>query len=97
MTKHHETVRAFIESNFYVPDAKEISDDTSLLERGIVDSTGVLEVTTFLESHYGIKIADDEIVPENLDTIANIVAFVKRKTGEQTSGPSAARAAQAGA
>lgn len=97
MTKHHETVRAFIESNFYVPDARAISDDTSLLERGIVDSTGVLEVTTFLESHYGIKITDDEIVPENLDTIANIVAFVKRKTGEPTAGQPAVRAVQAGA
>lgn len=84
MTNHHATVRAFIESNFYVADAQALSNETSLIEQGIVDSTGVLEVTAFLEAEYGITITDDEVVPENLDTIANIVAFVKRKTGEST-------------
>jgi acyl carrier protein len=82
MMNHQEIVRRFIASNFYVPDTQTLSDDTSLLEQGIVDSTGVLEVTAFLESQFGIKIDDAEIVPENLDTISNIVAFVKRKMGE---------------
>jgi acyl carrier protein len=77
-----EIIRAFIASNFYVPDAHALADNTSLLDQGIVDSTGVLEVTAFLESEFGIKVTDDEIVPENLDTIANIVAFVRRKRPE---------------
>ncbi|MCL2725051.1 MAG: acyl carrier protein [Polyangiaceae bacterium] len=86
----HEIIRAFIASNFYVPDAQALGDDTSLLDQGIVDSTGVLEVTAFLESEFGIKVADDEIVPENLDTIANIVAFVRCKTKEPVAAGAAA-------
>lgn len=74
-----ETVREFIVTNFYVPDANLLGDDTSLLDQGIVDSTGVLEVTAFLEERFGIQIEDSEIVPENLDTIGSIVAFLARK------------------
>ena len=74
-----ETVREFIVTNFYVPDASLLGDDTSLLDQGIVDSTGVLEVTAFLEERFGIQIEDSEIVPENLDTIGSIVAFLARK------------------
>lgn len=96
MSNHREVIRSFIEANFYVPEAQAVADDTSLLEQGIVDSTGILEVTAFLESHYGIKISDDEIVPENLDTIGNIVAFVKRKTGENVAAATPLRTAQAG-
>lgn len=74
-----QIVRQFIVQNFYVPEAAALADDTSLLDEGIVDSTGVLEVTAFLESELGITVEDSEIVPENLDTIANITAFVLRK------------------
>lgn len=72
-------VRAFIIENFYVPEELALADGTSLLERGIVDSTGVLEITAFLERTFGIAIADDEIVPDNLDTIERISEFVARK------------------
>ncbi|MFO0756266.1 MAG: acyl carrier protein [Byssovorax sp.] len=75
----HEVIKDFIVKNFYVPDATLLSDDTSLIDQGIVDSTGVLEVTTFLEGKFGITIHDAEIVPENLDTIGRISAFVDRK------------------
>lgn len=91
MTKQHDLIRAFIAQNFYVPDVQSLADDTSLLDQGIVDSTGVLEVTAFLEAQFGIKVEDAEIVPENLDTIANIVAFVKRKAGEHAQTAPAAR------
>jgi acyl carrier protein len=70
-------LREFIETNFWVADG--VGDDDSLLESGILDSTGVLEVVTFLESTFGIAVADDEIVPENLETIARIDAFVSRR------------------
>lgn len=79
VTQPKDIVRNFIVRNFYVPDARALSDDASLLDQGIVDSTGVLEVTAFLESTFGIKVDDAEIVPENLDSIGNIVAFVERK------------------
>lgn len=79
MTATTEAIKGFVVQNFYVPDPATLADDASLLDKGIVDSTGVLEITAFLEATYGIRIADTEIVPENLDTIARIVDFVNRK------------------
>jgi acyl carrier protein len=74
-----ETVRGFLASNFYVADPAMLADDTSLVESGIVDSTGILEVLAFLEQTFGLQVADSEVVPANLDSIRNIVAFVGRK------------------
>ena len=74
-----DSVRSFITTNFYVADASKLTDDASLLDQGIIDSTGVLELVGFLESEYGIQLADEEIVAENLDSIAAIVGFVGRK------------------
>jgi acyl carrier protein len=71
-------VREFITTNFYVATG-ELADDASLLEQGVVDSTGVLEVIGFLEKEYGIQVDDAEMVPDNLDSIGAIVAFVARK------------------
>lgn len=72
-------IRTFITTNFYVPDGDSLAADASLLDKGIVDSTGVLEVISFLESEFGIQVGDDEMVAENLDSIARITAFVQRK------------------
>lgn len=74
-----EQIRQFILTNFYVADPDSLGDDTSLLDLAIIDSTGVLEVITYLESEYGISVDDAEIVPENLETITRIAAFVTRK------------------
>lgn len=74
-----ERIRQFIETNFYVPNKSDLKDDTSLLDRGIVDSTGVLEVVAFLESELGVTVDDTEILPDNLDSIAKIAAFVAKK------------------
>jgi acyl carrier protein len=76
-----ETVRQFIVKNFYVADPAALADDTSLLDAGIIDSTGVLEVTAYLEKEFGIQVADTEMLPENLDSISRISAFVARKRG----------------
>jgi acyl carrier protein len=76
-----EKVRGFVTTNFYVTDPSALSDDASLLDLGIVDSTGVLEVVTFLESEFGLTMGDDEIVPENLDSIGRIASFITRKKG----------------
>lgn len=75
-----DSVRRFITTNFYVPDTSALSDETSLLDQGIIDSTGVLEVVTFVESEFGIKAEDTEVLPDNFDTIGRIAAFVDRKT-----------------
>jgi len=57
-----------------------LPEHASLLDAGIIDSTGVLELVCFLESQFAIEIADDEMLPENLDSIAAISAYVQRKT-----------------
>jgi len=74
-------VREFITSNFYVADAGSLTNEMSLLDQGIVDSTGVLEVIAFLESEFGFHVADEEMLPDNLDSIDKIAAFVGRKQG----------------
>jgi acyl carrier protein len=76
---HTDTIRHFITSNFYVANPSALADDDSLLEAGIVDSTGVLEVIGFLETRFGIPVEDEDIVPDNLDSIDRIAAFVARK------------------
>jgi acyl carrier protein len=72
-------VRGFVVENFLFGEANGLKDDTSFLEAGILDSTGVLEVVGFLEEQFGIRIEDDELIPDNLDSIAGIGAFVSRK------------------
>jgi acyl carrier protein len=73
-------VRTFIEENFlFREDASGLSDEDSLLENGIMDSTGILELVAFLENTFAIQMSDAEIVPENLDSIAAIAAYLERK------------------
>ena len=76
-----EAVRRFILGNFFVPEGNALEDDDPLLEHGVIDSTGVLEIIGFVEMNYGIKLDDDEIVPENLGSISNIAAFIERHGG----------------
>jgi acyl carrier protein len=74
-----EQIRRFVTTNFYVPDPSALSDSASFLDAGIVDSTGVLEIVNFLETEFDVKVEDAEMLPENLDSIANLAAFVARK------------------
>jgi acyl carrier protein len=76
-----EKVRQFIVKNFYVADPAALADDTSLLDQAIIDSTGVLEVIGYIENEFGITVDDAEMLPENLDSIGRIAAFVQRKKG----------------
>ena len=77
-----QQLRQFILKNFLYGQDTGLLRDTSLLEQGIVDSTGMLELIAFLEETYGLSIADEELIPENLDSIHNLVAFVQRKKRE---------------
>lgn len=74
-----DTVREFVVENFLFGDAGMLEEDTSFLEKGIIDSTGILELIMFLEETYSIKIEDDELIPENLDNLRNITQFLERK------------------
>jgi acyl carrier protein len=77
--EYAETLRGFIVENFLFGEGNGLADDTSFLESGIIDSTGILELISFLEETYGIKIEDDELVPENLDSISNVSRFLRQK------------------
>jgi acyl carrier protein len=74
-----QRVKDFIVANFYVSDPDELTPGYPLVGRGLIDSTGMLEVIAFLETEFGIRIADHETVPDNLGSIGQIVAFVERK------------------
>lgn len=74
-----QRVRTFVLENFYVSDAVALTDDLSLLDSGIVDSTGMLEIILFLESEFGISVGDEETVPDNLETIGRIGEYTRRK------------------
>ncbi|ESW72977.1 acyl carrier protein [Mesorhizobium sp. M0761] len=76
---YSEQIRSFLVSNFYVSDVKALLDDASLLDQGIVDSTGVLEIIGFIEETFGITVEDSELLPENLDSIQGIEQYIIRK------------------
>jgi acyl carrier protein len=78
-----ETVRAFIIDNFLFGDAGELENETSFLDSGVIDSTGMLELITYLEEHFNIRIEDEEMLPENMDSLNNVAAFLERKKGLQ--------------
>ena len=79
--RYAEEVKGFIVENFLYGEEREMDEDASFLATGIVDSTGILELVSFLEETYGVSIADDELVPENLDSLKNVEIFLDRKIG----------------
>ena len=82
-----QEIRTFIIDNFlFGQEDGNLSNDDSFLEQGIINSTGVLELVAFLEGEYRIKIQDDELEPENLDSINKLVRFINRKTHPPTAG-----------
>ena len=69
-------------STFYVPDAAGLSDDASLVEAGIVDSTGVLEIIAFITSQFGVDVKTTEVTPGNFDSIELLARYVARKLSQ---------------
>ena len=81
-----QELRTFIVDNFLFGDASgrfAFNDDDSFQQRGIVDSTGILELVCHLQERYGIGITDAELVPDNLDSVSKVARFVERKQREQ--------------
>ena len=73
----HETIRQFILENYlFTNDTSQLALDDSLLGRGIVDSTGMLEIIMFIEEQLGVKVRDEDMIPENLDSVNRIAAYV---------------------
>jgi len=75
-------LREFIVETFLFGDESEtFENNDSFMQKGIIDSTGVLELTSFLEERYGVKVEDEELIPANLDSIDNLIGFIGRKQG----------------
>ena len=87
MANDHEiesAVRKFITENFLLRGGDEaLSDTTSFIETGLIDSTGILELIFFIEKAFGIKVADEDMVPENLDSVRRVAAYVRRKVAQR--------------
>jgi acyl carrier protein len=74
------SIREFIVSNFLYGQECSFADEDSFMGAGIIDSTGVLQLVAYLEETYGITVVDDELIPENLDSVNNVTAYILRKT-----------------
>jgi acyl carrier protein len=72
-------VRSFVVENFLFGDQGQLSDETSFIGSGVIDSTGILELIAFLEEAYALTIEDEEIIPENLDSCGRVARFLERK------------------
>jgi acyl carrier protein len=79
LSDNKSKIRAFIIENFLFGNDDGLKDETSFLEEGIIDSTGVLELVNFLEEDFDITIDDEELIPENLDSINNVATYLEKK------------------
>lgn len=94
-----QKVRSFLVENFLMGQDYTFEDSDSFLENGIIDSTGVLQLVAFLEETYGITVEEEELMPENLDSINNISAYLTRKQGgaqQEAHGPATSEIARGG-
>ena len=73
-----QSIRRFL-AELCIADVSQIEDDASFLETGILDSIGFLELVSFLEQTFRVRIEDEELIPENMDSIRNILWFLERK------------------
>ena len=74
-----EQIKTFIFGQFPLARTNNVTNDRALLESGILDSLGILDIVTFIEATYEINVIDDDLIPENFQTINHIVEFIKKK------------------
>ena len=75
-----QNIKNFIIESFIIDrNQNQLDNDQSFLESGIIDSTGILELVSFIEEHYEIKIEDEELIPDNLDSVSRVVKFINKK------------------
>jgi acyl carrier protein len=79
VNEKRDIIRAFIVENFLFGHEDSLRDEASFLDEGIIDSTGILELVSFLEETFAIALEDEELTPENLDSITNVVSFLNKK------------------
>lgn len=74
-----QTIRKFVIDNYLFGEEGKLGNDDSFMETGIIDSTGILELVRFLESTYAVKVTDEELIPDNLDSVNKIVSYIQTK------------------
>ncbi len=79
-----QKVRSYIETTFLFGDSSRLSSDMSFLDSSILDSTGMLELISFIEQEFAISIDPTELVPDNLDSISKVTRFIERKKGKSS-------------
>ena len=79
MSSENKLRRYILENFLFTDDQRALANSDSFLSKGIVDSTGIMEVILFIEGEFALAVSDDEMVPENLDSIDNLLAYVQRK------------------
>lgn len=79
MSEIKDKVREFVVENFMFGNDEGLEDGTSFLENGIIDSTGILELVNFLDEEFSISVEDEELIPENLDSIKNVTSYLQKK------------------
>ncbi len=79
MSVREELRKLILENYLFSDNQDDLKDDVSFMDLGVIDSTGIMEVVIFMEENFGIKVLDTELLPENLDSINALVAFVDRK------------------
>ncbi len=79
MNELSKAIKEFVVENFLFGESNGLEGNTSFLDEGVIDSTGILELITHIEETYGVEVEDTELIPENFDSIDNVVAFLERK------------------
>lgn len=77
-----QTIREFVARNYLFGREAGLADEESFLEAGIIDSTGVLELVSFLEERFGIRVENEDLIPDNLDSISKVVRYIGIKLAE---------------
>ena len=76
-----KAIHSYLEENvLFNSDDNSISDDDSFMENGIIDSTGILELVSFIEGKFDFKVDDEDLVPDNFDSVNNLVSYIEKKT-----------------
>ena len=82
---HRRGIKTYVLKNFlFSDDESAISDSTLLIQKGIIDSTGILEIISHLEESFGITVAEEEMIPTNFESIDAMATFLERKTGAKS-------------
>jgi len=77
-----KSIKHFIKENFLLGNDSTLNDDDSFMAKGIIDSTGILEVVSFVEKTFGFRVEDDELLPDNLDSLNSLTSFIVKKQGK---------------